>query len=134
MAIALKREGVTRAPLFRAEFVSSRVSRTGISAAELRSGDNLRVYFDAAKLRGKLSIRSLKPGDRLRPLGMKGTRKLSDILIDAKIPRPLREEIPLVLCGSRIAWVVGQAVSEEFKLSESTKTVIMMEVKPYRGL
>ena len=133
-SIAVRRTGVTSVPIFRAEFEARKLPRTQVSETQLRSGDNLRVYFDAAKLRGKLFVRSFRNGDRLRPLGMKGTRKLSDILIDARIPRPLREEIPLVICGDRIAWVVGQAISEEFKLSEKSKTAIMMEVKPYRGL
>ena len=132
--IAVRRTGKTKVGEFWAEFTVKRLSRPDVSDTDLRSGKNLCVYFDAAKFAGKLAVRSVRSGDKMQPLGMKGTRKLSDILIDAKIDRPLRDEIPILLCGSKIAWIVGLGVSDEFKVSGSTKSVIRLEVKPYRGI
>ncbi|MGB5106116.1 MAG: tRNA lysidine(34) synthetase TilS [Candidatus Zixiibacteriota bacterium] len=132
-AITVRRSGKTKISRFWAEFCVNRVSRGDVSDGELKSGENLRVYFDAAKLSGRLTIRSVRTGDKMRPLGMKGSRLLSDILIDAKIDRPLRDEIPVLLCGSKIAWIVGLAVCEDFKISGTTKSVFRLEVKPYRG-
>ena len=55
--------------------------------------------FDTAKLTWPLSVRALRPGDRMAPRGGRGTRKLSDLLIDAKIPRQERAILP-VLCDA----------------------------------
>lgn len=130
----IRRSGKTRVNEFWAEFSLAKVPRSQVTNAELRTGQNLRVYFDVAKLRGALTVRSIRNGDRIKPLGMTGTRKLSDLLIDAKVDRPLREEIPVLLCGSKIFWVVGLAVSEEFKVTDTSKFVFKLEVKPYRGI
>jgi len=55
--------------------------------------------FDTAKLVRPLRVRALHPGDRMAPRGGRGTRKLSDLLIDAKIPRKERAALP-VLCDA----------------------------------
>lgn len=131
--VTIKRTGKSRVAAFWAEFSGVRIPRTLLSDDDLRSGQNLRVYFDAAKLRGLLTVRSVREGDKFSPLGMSGHRKLSDLLIDAKVDRPLRDEIPIVLCGDNIVWVVGLAVCEDYKVTDTTKTVVQLEVKPYRG-
>jgi tRNA(Ile)-lysidine synthase len=62
-------------------------------------------------------VRSRRPGDRLRPLGAPGTRKLKDVLIDRGVPRRERDRLPLLCVGGRIAWVPGVTVDEAFRLS-----------------
>jgi tRNA(Ile)-lysidine synthase len=66
-------------------------------------------------LEGRLALRGWRPGDRFRPLGMSGEKKLQDYFVDAKVPRQERARIPLLLVGGRIAWVVGQRVAEGFR-------------------
>ena len=66
-------------------------------------------------LEAPLLLRGWRPGDRFRPLGMWGEKKLQDFFVDAKIPRQERARIPLLLAGGRIAWVVGQRVAEDFR-------------------
>ncbi len=132
--VAIKRTGKTKAAAFWAEFSFARIPRASVNRDDLRSGQNLRVYFDAAKLRGQLTVRSVREGDKFSPLGMSGHRKLSDLLIDAKVDRPLRDEIPIVLCDDKIVWVVGLAICEDYKVTDTTKTVVQLEVKPYRGI
>ena len=61
-------------------------------------------------------VRSRLPGDRLRPLGAPGTRKLKEVLIDRGVPRSERDRLPLLLVGGRIAWVPGVTVDEAFRL------------------
>jgi tRNA(Ile)-lysidine synthase len=51
-----------------------------------------------------------RPGLRMRPLGAPGSRKLQDILTDARVPRHLRDHLPLVFADGRLAWVPGIAV------------------------
>jgi tRNA(Ile)-lysidine synthetase-like protein len=60
-----------------------------------------------------LAVGYRRPGLRMRPLGGAGTRKLQDILVDARVPRHLRDRLPLVFAGGRLAWVPGIAVDAD---------------------
>lgn len=62
-----------------------------------------------------LSLRGWRPGDRFRPLGMSGQKKLQDFFVDAKVPRRERGRIPLLVAGERIVWVVGHRIAENFR-------------------
>jgi tRNA(Ile)-lysidine synthase len=73
--------------------------------------------LDAAALGDPLEVRAWRDGDRMRPLGLEGTKSLQDLFTDSRVPRSLRHTLPVVASGGRIAWVAGVAVSEEFKLS-----------------
>lgn len=66
----------------------------------------------AAHLRAglHLSVGYRRPGLRMRPLGGRGTRKLQDIFVDARVPREDRDSWPLVFAGEKLAWVPGLAV------------------------
>jgi tRNA(Ile)-lysidine synthase len=57
-----------------------------------------------------LSVGFRRPGLRMRPVGAPGTRKLQDILTDARVPRHLRDRLPLVFADGRLAWVPGVAL------------------------
>jgi tRNA(Ile)-lysidine synthetase-like protein len=70
-------------------------------AAHLRDGLHLRVGFRS-------------PGLRMRPLGGRGSRKLQDLFVDARVPREDRDGWPLVFAGEHVAWVPGLAVDERF--------------------
>ena len=62
----------------------------------------------AAVMKLPLAVRSRKPGDRFRPLGMGGQQKLQDFLVDRKVSRSERDTLPLVVdSDDRIVWVVG---------------------------
>jgi tRNA(Ile)-lysidine synthetase-like protein len=68
---------------------------------------------DAVHLRpGALTVGTRRPGLRLRPAGGRGTRKLQDLLVDAKVPRHERDGRPLVFLDGDLAWVPGIAVDE----------------------
>jgi tRNA(Ile)-lysidine synthase len=63
-------------------------------------GEGIRwAWFDRDALGWPLRVRPSRPGDRMRPRGGRGSRKLSDLLIDAKIPRPARAALPVVTDG-----------------------------------
>jgi len=83
--------------------------------------------FDAEKLGGDLYVRTRLPGDYLYPLGLGGKKKLSDYFIDKKRPRDEREQTVLLLSGEDIMWVVGGAVDERFKLTDSTRKVLKVQ-------
>ena len=57
-------------------------------------------------------MRSRMPGDRFQPLGMSPAKKLQDFMVDSKIPRLLRDRVPLVTSPRGIVWVVGWRIAE----------------------
>ncbi|HEY4913385.1 MAG TPA: tRNA lysidine(34) synthetase TilS [Candidatus Dormibacteraeota bacterium] len=70
---------------------------------------------DAAHLRpgARLHVGFRRPGLRMRPSVGRGSRKLQDILVDARVPREERDSWPLVFAGDRLAWVPGVAVDAD---------------------
>jgi tRNA(Ile)-lysidine synthase len=90
------------------------------------SSDPFEALLDAEALGDALAVRSRRRGDRFRPLGLGGEKKLQDYLVDAKVPRADRDAVPLV-CGSwGIAWVVGHRIDERAKLREATRQVLRL--------
>lgn len=83
------------------------------------SGTPDSVVIDAGDLR-QLAIGAPLEGDRMRPLGMDGNRKLSDLLIDAKVARRFRPATPVVSDGDRIVWLAGVRMSEEYRVGPQT--------------
>jgi len=73
-----------------------------------RSGDEdtSLVEFDAAAVHFPLTVRTFSPGDRFRPSGSGGSKKLKDFFIDQKIDRWTRQRVPLVF-GHELLWIVG---------------------------
>jgi tRNA(Ile)-lysidine synthase len=61
-----------------------------------------------------LQVRAWRPGDRMRPAGLGGTKSLQDLFTDRKVPRERRARTPVVVCAGEIAWVGGVAVAEGF--------------------
>lgn len=88
------------------------------------SNNDLIKYFDYDKIEEKIFIRHRKDGDKIRPLGMAGSKKIKDIFINLKVPREERDRIPILVFDSKVAWVVGYKVSEEFKTTKDTKKLL----------
>ncbi len=87
------------------------------------------VAFDADRLGAQVQLRSTRPGDRFRPLGMVGHKKLSDLLIDAKWPRILRDEILVLAQGEDIAWVLPLRSSHTFRVDSATRRVALCQFR-----
>lgn len=86
-------------------------------------------YFDFDKVKGNLKIRNRREGDRFVPFGMKGSKKLKDYFIDEKVPRDLRDRIPLIVDDENILWVVGYRTSELYKITDETKRILLISYK-----
>jgi tRNA(Ile)-lysidine synthase len=82
------------------------------------------AYFDYDALLKPLRVRSFRTGDRMRPMGMEGHKKLKDIFIDAKVPRAERVNIPLIESGGKVIWAAGLRQAEEFKVTRSTRRIL----------
>ena len=91
-----------------------RIRRSPVEPWMLR-GDPRRAGFTADG--GPATVRNRRPGDRLRPLGSPGTRKLKELLVDRRVPARERDRLPIVEIGGRIAWVPGVALDEAFRLA-----------------
>lgn len=85
-------------------------------------------YLDYEKAGSGLMMRTRKPGDSFVPLGMNSAKKLKDFLIDAKVPRSWRDRIPVIVCGEKVAWLAGQRISEEFKVTADTRNMLRIEI------
>jgi tRNA(Ile)-lysidine synthase len=88
--------------------------RAELSAGVPRAESPDLAVLDPAALGGALVVRSWREGDRMRPLGLGGTKSLQDLFTDRKVPRSLRHALPVVTSDGRIVWIAGVAVSEEF--------------------
>jgi tRNA(Ile)-lysidine synthase len=88
--------------------------------------------LDAALLAPTLTVRGWSEGDRMRPLGLAGTKSLQDLFVDRKVPRSIRALLPVVESAGEIAWVAGVAVSEAFKVSERTTRAARLEARAGR--
>lgn len=94
------------------------------------SGSPDSVVIDAGSLSGELAVDGPRAGDRMRPIGMEGTRKLSDLLVDAKVPRRLRAATPVVRDGESIVWLAGVRMSEDYRVTPDTKRAIRLTWQP----
>jgi tRNA(Ile)-lysidine synthetase-like protein len=79
-----------------------------------------------------LMVRSRMPGDRLQPYGMKGTKKVQDVFVDAKVPEHTRDGVPLLVCGDELVWVPGYRMANRFALPSKTATSLRIEVTEAR--
>jgi len=92
-----------------------RVRRVVGGSIRLDRRDACREVLSPTVLEEPLRLRAWRAGDRFRPLGLRGRKKLQDFFVDAKIPREERGRVPVLVAGDRIAWVVGHRIADEFR-------------------
>jgi tRNA(Ile)-lysidine synthase len=78
-------------------------------------------FFDVEGISTPLKVRARQQGDRIRPFGSGGTKKLKDLLIDLKIPQEKRDRLPVLTDGLGLLWVVGLKRSDRAKITGNTK-------------
>ncbi len=91
-----------------------------------RSNDILLADFN--KLEFPLRLRPWKAGDRINPLGMKGSKKVSDLLVDEKIPLTRKKNVMVLLSGGSIVWVSGVRSSEQVRVIPETKNIFRAKI------
>lgn len=83
---------------------------------------------------GGLAVRNRRPGDRFRPLGLGGGKKLQDFFVDRKIDRRLRDRVPIVVDETdHIVWVAGHTIDEDFRVTDPAQAVLILRLKPVGG-
>ncbi len=93
------------------------------------AADPYEAFLDLDAVGPALTVRSRRPGDRLRPVGLGGEKKLQDLLVDAKVPREQRDAVPLVCASWGIAWVVGHRLDERAKAEANTRSVLHLRFR-----
>ncbi|PKB65728.1 MAG: tRNA lysidine(34) synthetase TilS [SAR202 cluster bacterium Io17-Chloro-G3] len=83
-----------------------------------------RAYLDITALGKEGLVRSRQSDDRFQPLGMEGSKRLKEFMIDAHIPRRWRDETPLLVSEQGVAWVVGWRIAHWARVTESTQKIV----------
>ena len=92
------------------------------------------VALPARRITPPLAVRNWRPGDRFRPLGLGGRKKLQDFFVDRKVPRARRGSVPLVVDARLgIVWVAGYGVAEAVRVIDSDEGVIILRLVEMGG-
>ncbi len=88
-----------------------------------------KAFLDFAKVGTEFYIRQREAGDRFYPLGLSGSKKVKDFLIDEKVPRWKRNQIPIfVTPDGEIFWVGTLRIDDRFKVTNSTEQILAIEI------
>jgi tRNA(Ile)-lysidine synthase len=93
----------------------------------MNNHDENRAFIDSHENQN-LIVRNIKAGDKFKPLGMKGVKKIVDYLQDKGVSSIAKAAVPVVTVDNHIAWVVGYGISEDFKITSKTKRVLKFKM------
>lgn len=115
--------GIT--PLPRGGFIeTSIVPREVLKGIDWKEVPNEEAYADLGEPWPELFARYRRPGDSFYPLGMGGRKKLHDFFVDAKVPREVRDTVPLVTTATDIVWVAGLRLDARWRVREETTCAV----------
>jgi tRNA(Ile)-lysidine synthase len=98
------------------------------AAAKSGRGPLAEVRWDLCQ--GPLAVRTRRPGDRFRPVGVGGRKKLQDYFVDRKVAQSRRDRVPLVVDSTdRIVWVAGYGIDEEFRVTDPSQSVLLLRLR-----
>jgi len=86
------------------------------------------AVFDVDDLSLPLFVRTRRIGDRFQPLGFKGSKKVKDFFIDEKVPRQIRDTVPIICDRRDIIWIGGYRQSENGKATDKTKKFLVLKI------
>lgn len=95
----------------------------------IKNKDYTEEIIDFEKLAGPLVVRLRKFGDQFIPLGSRGSTKLKKFFIDNKVPKAVRDRVPILTDSKRIVWVVGYRIGDEVKITDGTKKILKLKIK-----
>ncbi|MBK8613267.1 MAG: tRNA lysidine(34) synthetase TilS [Flavobacteriales bacterium] len=102
--------------------------RCDTASLDLNEGPST-AWLDEASLNFPLVFRPWRQGDRMRPIGLGGSKLISDILIDAKVPRPEKERTLVLVSGDRIVWLAGHRVAEGAQAKPNSASVLRVALR-----
>jgi len=86
-------------------------------------------HLDGDLVQLPLLVSTRQPGARMRPLGLKSAKRLQDILVDAHVPRHLRDSLPVVSDREEIVWIPGVTVAESKRVTSATRRQLHLEIE-----
>ena len=86
----------------------------------------LTASLDLDRITFPLKVRNWDQGDRFMPLGMKQMKKVSDFLIDMKVPVSVKEKVLLLLSGDEIIWVMGYRIDDRFRVTGKSGSILVL--------
>ena len=86
----------------------------------------LTACLDLSLVDFPVTVRHWEPGDRFAPLGMTQLKKISDFLIDLKVPVTEKEKVLLLLSENKVMWVMGYRIDDRFRITDSTEHILIM--------
>jgi tRNA(Ile)-lysidine synthase len=76
-----------------------------------------------------LAVRNRRDGDRFRPVGLRGRKKLQDFFVDRKVRRAERDAVPIVVDETdRIVWVAGYGIDEAFRVTDTAQVMLLLRL------
>ena len=113
----------------RIEFEQSAILLESVKKEEVNlKHDNFHEFIDADKITGQLILRNWKAGDRFTPLGMKGSKKVSDFLTDLKLNHIEKKSVHILADRNNIIWIVGIRINNNYRITEKTKNILKLSV------
>jgi tRNA(Ile)-lysidine synthase len=117
--------------ILRAEFP---VDREVADSADYDNSNPYMVWITLGKGQTLLNVRSRRSGDRFQPLGMNGkSMKISDFMINEKIPRRARDGWPLVCVDDKIIWVPGFRLGHTSQIKDNAGRIIILSLQPIQA-
>jgi tRNA(Ile)-lysidine synthase len=98
-------------------------------AAPQFSPNPAEAIMDLGRVSLPIFLRSRKPGDRFRPLGLGGTKKVKDFFIDLKVPKGQRRNIPILCSKDHILWIVGHRLDDRVKVTSGTIRTLQLHYR-----
>jgi len=92
------------------------------------NSDRYSAFLDADLVTFPLNYRQWKSGDRFAPFGMNGMKKVSDFLVDSKIPLSDKEKVFVLQTGDEIIWLTGYRIDNRFRITDKTKRVLVISL------
>jgi tRNA(Ile)-lysidine synthase len=87
------------------------------------------AYLDATVVGRDLVVRTRRSGDRLRPLGAPGTRRLQDVLVDQHVPQAMRDWLPVIEANGQIVWVAGVTIAHWARITDVTTQILHLSFR-----
>ena len=97
-------------------------------ASEFHGGQANEAFLDFDKTGGEVMIRFFQAGDRLKPLGMRGTKKLKSLFIDEKVPQEIRSTVPVLTTRDNdIIWVYSMRIADDYRVTSETSNILFIK-------
>jgi tRNA(Ile)-lysidine synthase len=106
-----------------------RLERAERDGHDVPSSDAWTELADADRIAYPLEVRARREGDRFAPLGLGAETKLKDFLINERVPFYERDRLALLCDQERILWVIGVRLSDDVRITDSTKHVLVMHAE-----